>query len=534
VNSGNLLKTLTGHTGPVINLAFNAGGTMLLTASEGDVPGTARVWDVPSGQEVRTIPSDVFGIVGVFFGPDSRSVSIAYLEGDIELRGTIQKFDADTGKLLSASKGILKAVSRDGRRLAVQTNDEIQILDTNGTEVGTPLQGVIGTVAFSPQGDWLAYVDRTQSTFHVRTTPGDRILEAIPGYSWTMEEIAVSPRGSVLAASGRVPNIRLWDTTTGRLRHTLTAGGGGGLAFTPDGKRLMISGDGRFRIWDLVNRREGTGLLGPGGKPTLGLAFSPDGRYLATGGRVIRLLDFASELPARELKGHSDVVPSPVFSPDGSRLAANSRGVVSVWDVRTGIEVVRCGEYDLLDASQVAFSPDGSLLAASAGLGKLKVFAAASGEERLSLSIPGRPFSFAFSPDGRIVVAGSRRPLRVNRSSNVEGLPPGLERVPGQPASVAGWNVSTGQPLFTVGAGDWVSAMAFSPDGMFVLVVLGEFNKAGAVKLLDASSGQAVRTLVEKVDAEGSAAFSPELDWIASEGQHSPGTIKLWKLPREY
>ena len=69
---------------------------------------------------------------------------------------------------------------------------------------------------------------------------------------------------------------------------------------------------------------------------------------------------------------------------------------------------------------------------------------------------------------------------------------------------------------------------------MFVLVVLGEFNKAGAVKLLDASSGQAVRTQVEKVDAQGSAAFSPELDWIASEGKHSPGTIKLWKLPREY
>lgn len=258
----------------------------------------------------------------------------------------------------------------------------------------------------------------------------------------------------------------------------------------------------------------------------VGLVVSPDGRLLAVGGKTMQIWNLVSRQSMRELAGHADVVTFPVFSPDGRRLAAISRGIVSVWDVATGVELVRFGQFELLNMGAVAFHPDGGLLAASSGTNEVKMFDTATGRQRLHLSMQSRPSVLAFSPDGRILVAGSRTPLRVVQRTG-EAMIAAIEPVPGQSGSLTAWDVETGRLLYQVSAGDWVSALAFRNGGEFFVAAVGQLRQLGTVKLFHTASGQIIGTLSERVEAESSAAFSPDLAWIAAPGN---GEIQLWTL----
>ncbi|HYM09162.1 MAG TPA: WD40 repeat domain-containing protein [Bryobacterales bacterium] len=535
-SSGKQVKALRGHREPVVALAFSSDGGRLLSGGRSSLEGSGsvRLWDVARGREWRTIAPEIFGLTGVFFGPGNGAVSVASVEGDMEIRGTIRTFDAATGALLATRAAILRAASGDGRWLALQeqSSSATNLIGTSAGSAAQPLGVKIGAVAFSPQADWAAYGDIARSAFHVQTTRGDRVLEPIPGYDGTTGLLALSAGGSLLAASGIGSGIQIWDTASGRRIHSLTAqlGGIAAVAFSPDERQIVAgaqgAGEGALRLWDL---RSGKEMLGPSThEPVIGAAFSPDGRYLAAGSRTMQLWDVASRTLVREWKGRFAATTAPAFSPDGKRLAGSSGGVVSVWDVATGAELRSFGEPNLYDSGALAWSPDGRLIAASAGPGAIKIYAVDSGRTLLTFSISGNVSSLAFSPSGLWLAAGSRAPLRFQPSAGGGGriAPSG-----GQRASVAAWDLSNGARLFAAEAGDWVSTVAFSRDGRFVLAALGEWNAAGAVKLFEVASGREARTLVEKIDASGAAAFSPQRDWLAAGASGNTGAVKLWKLP---
>ena len=122
--------------------------------------------------------------------------------------------------------------------------------------------------------------------------------------------------------------------------------------FTPDGKRLIsVSNDKTIRIWDVERGellRTLRGQMGEGheGKLYAG-ALSPDGNLLAVGGwfsgNFIRLMDLHApqDAPLRLFKGHTNVVLSLAFSPDGKRLLSGSGDhTARLWDVQTG-ETIR-------------------------------------------------------------------------------------------------------------------------------------------------------------------------------------------------
>src|SRR5262249_57798 len=143
--------------------------------------------------------------------------------------------------------------------------------------------------------------------------------------------------------------------------------------FTPDGKRLVSAGSIWVRIWNLAGALEKQTLSGhSGGIP--GLAFSPDGKLLASTSKdgTVRLWDPVTGRVVRELRGFRVAPQSVALAPDGRFLATAefpARGLVKLWDVRSGEQLstvphdIGPGEFG------AAFSPDGKHLGVCGRLG---------------------------------------------------------------------------------------------------------------------------------------------------------------------
>ena len=147
--------------------------------------------------------------------------------------------------------------------------------------------------------------------------------------------------------------------------------------------------------------------------PALAVAFSPDGRRLASGGgdEIVRLWEVRTGEPVgAPLRGHTNVVTSVAFSPDGRRLASGGRdNVVRLWEVRTGEPVGAPLAGHTSQVNSVAFSPDGRHLASGGGDKTVRVWDARTGEP-VGAPLTGHTSQVngvALSPDGRHLASGS-------------------------------------------------------------------------------------------------------------------------------
>jgi WD40 repeat protein len=259
-----------------------------------------------------------------------------------------------------------------------------------------------GSLAFSPDGGTLV----TGSTKDARVWLWDVATRSgTPTHKRSLaggNTAVFSPDGRLLATEGNGGTIRVLDAATGQpvgkpLPHgwVTREWGTPGVAFSPNGKRLATGGP-TTRLWDVATGRT---LWTAGG--ALALAFSPDGRLLATGKEV---LDAATGRRRFTLVGPTMSVSQVAFSPDGKTLAGASWDqTCTLWSVATGQKVRTLQTPLLLDS--VAFSPDGRRLATGDGDGTVRLWDAASGRETLTLRGLVGDTRVAFSPDGRRLAA---------------------------------------------------------------------------------------------------------------------------------
>jgi len=230
------------------------------------------------------------------------------------------------------------------------------------------------------------------------------------------------------------------------------------------------------------------------------LAFSPDGKFLATGATdgEICLWHLPDGEPALTCKGHTSWVYSVTFSPDGQLLASSCLDqTMRLWDVNTG-QCLKILDSHTKYVHSVAFSPDGRLLASGGDDQAVKLWDIHTSQcFKILQGHTERIWSVAFSSDGQIASGSSDQTVRL-------------------------WNIFTDQCKVLCGHTNWVRSVSFSPDGQ----LLGSSSDDQTIRLWDANTGEYLKTLQGHTSSVLSIAFSSNGGSLISGGHDQ--IVKLW------
>jgi WD40 repeat protein len=311
----------------------------------------------------------------------------------------------------------------------------------------------------------------------------------------------------VLALLIRLPHR--WNTVT-------VMGMGEGMVsdarFSPDGQRVLTSAR-HVRLWDAAT---GAGVLGLEPENARNPVFSPDGSAILVAGReTAEIRDAGSGEQVAILEGHTGLVRTARFSPDGTRVVtASADHTARVWEARTGscLAVLSGHTAELRSA---VFSPDGErVLTASSGMvttfyangrggsstsghdSTARIWDAESGECLTVLQTDRGVYQAIYSPDGAKILTGT-----------------GLLTV---------WDARSGARLLALDV-DNAFRGAFSPDGRYIAVGC----PLGAIWVFDAGTGQRVAVLSGLLCSGASLVYSPDGDLIASGGDDL-NNVRVW------
>jgi WD40 repeat protein len=529
-----------GHALNLTMVAFSPDRGYVLTASEDT---TARIWDTSTGREIQVLRGHKGSVVSAVFSADGSTV-------------------------LTASK------DTTARIWEVSTGREIKVLSGHSES--------ISSAVFSPDGASIltSSWDLTSRLWDAST---GRTLQIYNGHTSGVRNAIFSPDGKRILTTSNDATARIWDTFSGReiktiRKHTILTTA----VFSPDGTRVLTSGDKTPRLWDAITGREIQAFNGHT-HVVRNATFSDDGSIILTASLddTARIWDPSNGQLIRTFKKNTidDVTDNAglidaIFVPLSTKLITiYSNGTIYVWDYLTGEKLYSLKGIDVkvsndgarvltiqdknahlwdietgsniwtAEGGNVAFSASRTLFFTSSIDKGAQIWDLKSRRIVKTLNgVIGNVLDAVFSPDDTKILTTSRDSVNLwdvksgNKIRVFKGaaatvwmsrFSPDGSRVisASEDHTVQQWDAATGKQLLSlIGHTDQLTSAIFSPGGGQILTA----SKDQTARIWDATTGRQTFTLAGHAGAVTGALFSPDGTRIVTASDDK--TTRIWDV----